>query len=45
MRRKDVKAKEEIAYESVFIYLKRNRSWKYLLFLLDFFKNLLQIIK
>ena len=26
MRQKDVEAKEEIAYESVFIYLKRNRS-------------------
>ena len=26
MRQKDIEAKEEIIYESVFIYLKRNRS-------------------
>ena len=26
MRQRDVEAKEEIAYKSVFIYLKRNRS-------------------
>ena len=26
MRQKDVEAKEEIVYESVFIYLKRNKS-------------------
>ena len=44
LRPQDVEAKEEIACESVFIYLKRNRSWKCLLFLLDFFRYLLQVI-
>ena len=45
MRQKDVEAKEKIAYESVFIYLKRSRSGKGLLFLLDVFRGLLQVLK
>ena len=41
VRQKDIKAKERIIYKSLFIYLKRNRSWRRSLFLLDFFMNLL----
>ena len=43
-KKEEKKVKEEIVYQNVFMQI-RNRSWKTSLFLLDFLRNLLQVIK